>query len=100
MAQQAKRTKAEDGPRRPFKEVRLGLLKAVIWENPTRNGSMFSCQITRSYRDDQGQWAETHSLTRDDLLVATELLRTAFTTIWGEEQARQDRQREQLAEAA
>ncbi len=73
---------------RPFHVTRRGLLKAVIWENQTANGStMFSTQLVRVYKDGDN-WKETHSLNREDLLHAAKLLDAADTVIHREEEAR------------
>jgi hypothetical protein len=89
----------QPSPRRPFKELRCGGLKAVVWENETRAGAMFSTQLVRVYKDDNDDWKETHSLGFDDLLSAGKLLDMAHTTVLREMQSRSERQRQQ-AEAA
>lgn len=59
-----------NGPsNRPFRVIRRGLLKVVIWKNQTTNGSMFSTQLIRVYKDGE-DWKETHSFNREDLLHA------------------------------
>lgn len=80
--------------KRPFKEVRCGAIKAVVWENDTRNGVMFSTQLVRVYKDESDEWRESHSLGFDDLLSASKLLDTAHTVILKEMQERADRQRQ------
>src|SRR5437868_6384325 len=72
---------------RPFKVIRRGLLKAVIWENQTANGPMFSTQLVRAFRDGE-DWKESHSLNRDDLLHAAKLLNEADDVIHREEESR------------
>lgn len=77
---------------RPFHVVRRGLLKVVVWENPTSNGgTMFSTQIVRSYKDGE-EWKETHSLNREDLLHASKMLDQADTIIHREEESRREQQ--------
>ena len=90
----------QPAPRRPFKELRCGALKAVVWENETRNGSMFSTQLVRVYKDENDDWKETHSLAFDDLLSAGKLMDMAHTAILREMQTRNERQRQEHAEAA
>src|SRR5271156_2090755 len=70
---------------RPFHVIRRGLLKAVIWENQTANGSMFSTQLVRVYKDGD-DWKETHSFNREDLLHAAKLLDAADSIIHREEE--------------
>lgn len=74
---------------RPFQVIRRGLLKAVVWENPTANGAMFSTQLVRVYKDGD-DWKETHSLNREDLLHAAKLLDAADTIIHREEEKRRE----------
>jgi len=52
-------------------EVRLGRIKAAIWENETQNGARHNVTLQRIYRDEQGTWNTSDSFGRDDLpLVA------------------------------
>ena len=74
---------------RPFAVIRRGLLKAVIWQNQTTNGPMFSTQLVRSYRDGE-EWKDSHSLNRDDLLHAAKLLNDADTLVHREEETRRN----------
>jgi hypothetical protein len=54
-------------PVKPVHEVRLGSLKADIWQNKTENGTRFNVTVTRIYKDGE-QWKSTDSFGRDDLL--------------------------------
>ena len=40
---------------RPVHEIRLGRIKAAIWENETQNGTVFNVTLARLYRDGK-QW--------------------------------------------
>lgn len=82
---------------RPFKELRSSGLKAVIWCNETTTGRMFNTTLVRVYKDEKGNWHETPSLGRDDLLLAAKLFDQAHTLIMREEEADRQRQREQQA---
>src|SRR5688572_19603053 len=75
---------------RPFKVIRSGLLKAVIWQNQTANGPMFSTQLVRAYRDGEA-WKESNSLNRDDLLHAAKLLDEADDVIHREGESRRQK---------
>jgi hypothetical protein len=69
-------------PKRPFKELRSGGIKCVIWQNDGgQYGPVYSTVIVRVYRDEQENWRETTSLNRDDLLLAAKLLDQAHTHI-------------------
>lgn len=81
---------------RPFTVIRRGLLKAVIWQNQTTNGPMFSTQLVRSYRDGE-EWKDSHSLNRDDLLHAAKLLNDADTVVHREEERRRQQSEQKAA---
>lgn len=55
---------------------------------------MFNTLIVRVYRDDKGEWHESNSFNRDDLLLAGKLLDQAHTVIQREEQSERQRERE------
>ncbi len=63
--------KQKDKPKqKPVHEVRIGRIKAAIWENETQNGSVFNVTISRLWKDGS-QWRDSASFGRDDLpLVA------------------------------
>lgn len=79
----AKSSSTGDFPaNRPVHTIRLGTIKAVIWANPVKGGgTMHNVNLVRIYRDDAGQWHDTNSLGRDDLLVAGKVLDLAHTWI-------------------
>jgi len=52
--------------RKPVHELRLGRLKAAIWENPTDNGVRYNVTFARLYKDDSG-WHSNDSFGLDDL---------------------------------
>ena len=55
--------------KRPVHEIRLGRIRAAIWENDTRNGPLHNVTFSRIYRDEEGNWQDSTSFGRDDLLV-------------------------------
>jgi hypothetical protein len=62
-------------------------LKLTLWENQSEKGGIwFNATLTRSYKDQAGQWQETHSLSQQDFLEAAEMYREAHA--WAKEQAR------------
>ena len=65
----------------PVHTVRVGPIKVAVWKNSTTNGFMFNSTLVRSYKNQQGEWAESNSLSRDDLLVAAKALDLAHTFI-------------------
>ena len=76
---------------RPVREIRMGPIKALVWANPTKtNGVMHSVTLSRLYVDAKGDWQETHSYGRNDLLLAGKVLDAAHTFICQTEQERDD----------
>ncbi|MGD8450893.1 MAG: hypothetical protein PVJ57_03665 [Phycisphaerae bacterium] len=65
----------------PVHEIRFGYAKAVIWENDTSNGTRYNVTVARLYKDDGGEWKETSSFGRDDLLALAKALDHAHTWI-------------------
>lgn len=65
----------------PAHEIRIGSIKAVIWANPTKNGVFHNVVPLRIYRGENNEWHETHSLGRDELLLAAKVLDAAHTWI-------------------
>jgi len=60
-------TKKNDAPAKaPVHEVRLGRIKATIWENSTEHGVRHNVTLSRLYKDGD-QWKESTSFGRDDL---------------------------------
>lgn len=70
---------------KPAAEFRINGLKAVVWENETKNGSMYNTTLVRVYKDKNDEWQETNSLGRDDLLAARKVLDEAHSFILDEE---------------
>src|SRR5262249_58420287 len=65
---------------KPVHEVRLGSIKAAIWENQTSNGTRFNVTLARIYKDGE-QWKSTDSFGRDDLLLLAKVIDRAHTWI-------------------
>jgi hypothetical protein len=65
----------------PVHEVRLGSVKAAIWQNQTDNGTRFNVTVARIYKDGE-QWKSTDSFGRDDLLLLGKVVDQAHTWIF------------------
>ena len=65
----------------PVAKVRVGLISASIWENPTEKGNFYNVTFERRYRDTEGNWKSTHSYGLDDLLVLAKVADLAHTKI-------------------
>ena len=78
-----KNTKSEAAETKnpPVDKVRVGLISASIWENPTEKGNFYNVTFERRYRDTEGNWKSTHSYGLDDLLVLAKIADLAHTKI-------------------
>ncbi len=68
---------------RPVHEVRLGRIKAAVWENSTENGTRHNVTLSRIYKDGD-QWKDTTSFGRDDLPLVAKVADLAHTWIYTE----------------
>ena len=67
--------------KQPVDEIRLGRIKAAIWENETENGIRHNVTISRLYKDGD-DWKDSPSFGRDDLLVVAKVADLANTWIF------------------
>jgi len=51
---------------KPAHEIRLGSIRATIWQNQSEGGVRYNVSISRGYRDGT-TWKDTQSFGRDDL---------------------------------
>ena len=72
---------------RPTATVRIGAVKAAIWENQAGERTRCNVTFSKSYRDAEGQWKTTHSFGRNDLLVLAKVADQAHSRIVELEQA-------------
>jgi len=66
---------------KPVHEIRLGRIKAAIWENETDNGTRHNVTISRLYKDGD-QWKQTTSFGREDLPLVAKVADLAHTWIY------------------
>lgn len=76
MAQQ--KTKAK-----PVHEIRLGRIRAAIWENETQNGTRHNVTVSRLYKDGD-DWKDSSSFGRDDLPLVGKVLDRAHSWIFAQ----------------
>ena len=67
---------------KPQDEVRIGTVKAAIWQNDVAGGTRYSVTFSRIYRDADGQWKTTQSFGRNDLLVLAKVADRAHSRIF------------------
>lgn len=66
----------------PIETKRAGAVKATIWENQNDKNQIYhSVVISRTYRDDEGDWKETNQLFTDHLPLAQLVSNQAFAFI-------------------
>lgn len=66
---------------KPVQEIRLGRIKAAIWENSTPNGPRHNVTFVRIYKDGD-QWKTSDSFGRDDLPLVMKLADLAHSWIY------------------
>jgi hypothetical protein len=66
---------------KPVHEIRLGRIKAAIWENSTENGTRHNVTLTRLYKEGD-RWKDSTSFGRDDLPLVTKVADMAHTWIF------------------
>ena len=71
---------------RPVHEVRLGRIKAAIWENETQTGLRHNVTVQRIYKDGH-DWKTSDSFGRDDLPLVGKVVDMAHTWIFEQGQA-------------
>lgn len=72
---------ASGSGRKPVHTIRLGAIKAAIWENTVGDGAIrHGVTFCRLYRDGE-QWKTSDSYGRDDLLMLAKVADRAHTWI-------------------
>lgn len=66
---------------RPVHELRLGRIKAAIWENSTQNGARHNVTVSRLYKDGD-DWKDSTSFGRDDLPLVAKVADMAHSWIF------------------
>ena len=64
----------------PIDEVRIGTVKAAIWKNDTKGGVYYNVTLGRLYRY-EGDWRESASFGRHDLLALAKVADAAHTRV-------------------
>jgi hypothetical protein len=83
---------AKSSNNKPVHEVRLGRIKAAIWENETQTGTRHNVTFQRIYRDEGGQWNASDSFGRDDLPLVAKVADLAHTWIFQQGQSGGERE--------
>lgn len=65
----------------PAHEIRMGAIKATIWENQTTACTRHNVTVSRIYKDGD-EWKQTESFGRDDLPLLAKVVDLAHTWIF------------------
>ncbi|MCK4659385.1 MAG: hypothetical protein KAV82_07675 [Phycisphaerae bacterium] len=79
-----RREEMETERKQPVAQIRIGRLKATVWENSSSssNGPWHNTQFCRLFKNDaDGEWNESTNFGRDELLTLAELARETFRWI-------------------
>ena len=74
---------------KPIHEIKLGAIKAAIWQNESTNGIRYNVTVSRLYKDGD-TWKRTESFGRDDLLLVAKVADQAHTWIIEQSQTKDD----------
>ena len=66
---------------RPVHEIRLGRIRAALWENSTEKGTRHNVTVSRLYKEGD-QWKDSASFGREDLPLVIKVLDLAHTWIY------------------
>lgn len=66
----------------PVKILRLGRIKAAIWENSADQRTFYNVTFARTYMDEEKKFHDADSFGRDDLLLLAKLADQAHTFIF------------------
>ena len=65
----------------PLKTLRLGRIKAAVWENSSDQRAFYNVTFARTYVDGDKKFRDTDSFGRDDLLLLSKLADQAHTFV-------------------
>jgi hypothetical protein len=67
---------------KPIHEVRLGRVRAAVWQNATDKGTRHSVTFSKLYKDQEGRWKDTASFGKEDLLLLAEVAKLVAQDLW------------------
>ncbi|MBL8820382.1 MAG: hypothetical protein JNL58_30440 [Planctomyces sp.] len=80
---------------KPKKTIRRRNIKAVIWKNRSREGSLYyTIEIVRRYKNAGGDWEDSKSFSHYDLLLVQKVADLAFDWVYAQEEAERDSETE------
>ena len=66
---------------KPAHEIRLGRIKATLWENETEQGTRYNVTVSRLYKDGD-DWKSSTGFGRDDLPLVAMVVEMAHFWIY------------------
>ena len=66
---------------KPIDTIRDGALKASIWKNTGENGDYYAVRLTRTWRDEQGEYHDSDRFSPSELLRIARLAGIAYDEI-------------------
>lgn len=66
---------------KPIDTIRDGSLKATIWKRFGDNGNFYTVEFSRSYKDEQGEYHDSHSFSGAEPLRLARLANIAYDEI-------------------
>ena len=58
---------AVDGESKPIHTIRIGEIRASIWQSHGSDGSTFALTVDRQWREASGEWKEGHTFLASDV---------------------------------
>lgn len=77
------RPQSRESKTRPVHEIRMGRIRAAIWQNQTDNGVRHNVTMSRLYKDGD-DWKDTTSFGRDDLPLVAKVCDQAHSWIYSQ----------------
>ena len=65
----------------PIKTLRIGRLKAAVWENGSDDRTFYNVTFARTYMGEDKKFRDADSFGRDDLLLLSKLADVAHTFV-------------------
>jgi hypothetical protein len=67
---------------KPIHEVRLGRVRAAVWQNATDKGTWCKVTFSRLFKDKNDKWQDSDSFGKEDLLLLAEVARQAACILY------------------
>lgn len=65
----------------PVHRIRMRNVSCAIWRNEGAHGPWYTTTMSRSYRDEKGDWHTSQNFSAIDLLILAEVARAAFAWV-------------------